>query len=324
MKRILVAVALVLVIVSLSGGQTIHNNTIEQTVMDAEHRWEEALKRFDSETMQSLLAEDDVQTDFRGVVQDKASWIQGLKQVADNVHSGVSEWEISFDEEKVRAYGDVAIVTGKGTFKGHGKGGTPVNRVIRFTNVWAKRAGALQLVNYQATLQQEAADHPPQVSNTSTRKEVRVESSTLTAESELRAVMAEMQKASMEGDETTVANSMADDYLQTDISGYRQDKTTWLKEYFRPLADLIKAGKFHWDEYERTNLQFRIHGDCAIITGDLQLKGAGAKPGPQHTWLADPTASFSGTLHFTHVYMKQNGKWLLAALHNQMAPSSAK
>jgi ketosteroid isomerase-like protein len=151
MKRILVAAALVLVVVSLSGGQTIHDTSIELAVTDAEHRWEEALKQFDSETMESLLAEDDVQTDFRGVVQDKTSWIQGLKQVAANVHSGVSEWEISFDEEKVRAYGDFAIVAGRGTFKGHGKGGTPVNRVIRFTNVWVKRGGALQLVNYQAT-----------------------------------------------------------------------------------------------------------------------------------------------------------------------------
>jgi hypothetical protein len=28
---------------------------------------------------------------------------------------------------------------------------------------------------------------------------------------------------------------------------------------------------------------------------------------------------FQRTLHFTHVYMKRNGKWMLAALHNQNA-----
>jgi ketosteroid isomerase-like protein len=102
------------------------------------------------------------------------------------------------------------------------------------------------------------------------------------------------------------------------LNGYRQDKTTWLNEYFKPLADLIKAGKFHWEEYERTNLQFRFYGDCAVVTGELHAKGTGAKFGAQHTWVADPNASFSGTLHFTHVYIKQNGKWMLAALHNQM------
>jgi len=150
------------------------------------------------------------------------------------------------------------------------------------------------------------------------------ESTNTSSEAELRGFMTELRKASLEGDVDTIASSMTDDYVQTDINGYRQDKTTWLNEYFRPLADLIKAGKFHWDEYERTNLQFRIHDDCAIVTGDLRLKGTGAKPGPQHTWLADPTSSFSGTLHFTHVYLRHNGKWLLAALHNQIVPSSAK
>jgi ketosteroid isomerase-like protein len=115
----------------------------------------------------------------------------------------------------------------------------------------------------------------------------------------------------------TIANSMTDDYVQTDINGYRQDKTTWLNEYFRPLADLIKAGKFHWVEFERTNLQFRFYGHCAIVTGELHAKATGARPGA-HAWVPDPNASFSGTLHFTHVYIKQNGKWMLAALHNQI------
>ena len=138
------------------------------------------------------------------------------------------------------------------------------------------------------------------------------------AETELRAFMAELRKASIDGDVNTIANSITDDYVQTDINGYRQDKTRWLNEYFRPLADLIKAGKFHWDEYERKNLQFRFYGDCAVVTGDLQAKGTGARFGPQNAWVADPSATFSGTLHFTHVYIRRNGKWILAALHNQM------
>ena len=136
-------------------------------------------------------------------------------------------------------------------------------------------------------------------------------------EVELRAFMAELRKASIEGDVDTIANSMTDDYVQTDINGYRQDKTTWLNEYFRPLADLIKAGKFHWVEFERTNLQFRFYGHCAIVTGELHAKATGARPGA-HAWVPDPNASFSGTLHFTHVYIKKNGKWMLAALHNQI------
>lgn len=108
---------------------------------DTERRWEEALKQFDADAMESLLAEDDLQTDFRGFVQDQASRIQDFKQAVANIHSGESQWAISFDDEKVRVYGDAAIVTGQGTFKGHKKGGEPVNRIIRFTNMWVKRQG---------------------------------------------------------------------------------------------------------------------------------------------------------------------------------------
>lgn len=125
-------------------------NNVKQAVTDAEHRWEEALRQFDPEAMQSLLDDDDLQTDFKGVVQDKTSWMQDFKQVTANVHSGKTQWEMAFDDEKVRVYGDVALVTGRGTFNGRRKG-LPVNGVIRFTNVWTKRRGSWRLVSYQAT-----------------------------------------------------------------------------------------------------------------------------------------------------------------------------
>lgn len=150
MKRIFFAAVLVLIVLPLFGAKTVHENSIERAATDAERRWEEALKQFDSGAMKSLLAEDDSQTDYRGVVQDKASWMRSFKRVAAKVRSGEARWEIAFDHESVRVYGDVAIVTGRGTFKGARKGAS-VKHVIRFTNVWVKRQDALQLVNYQAT-----------------------------------------------------------------------------------------------------------------------------------------------------------------------------
>ncbi len=139
-------------------------------------------------------------------------------------------------------------------------------------------------------------------------------------EDELRAVMAERVKASLSGDTEAVSKLMTDDYLQTDISGHVQDKNTWLKEYFIPLAELIKAGKFRWERFDQGELQFRIYGDSAVVMGKLDAKGTGARWAPeQHTWVADPTGSFAGDLRFTHVYVKRNGKWLLAALHNAVA-----
>lgn len=137
------------------------------------------------------------------------------------------------------------------------------------------------------------------------------------AEAEIRTAMAERLKASLEGDSDKVFSLLADEYLQTDISGHVQDKATWFKEYFNPIAELIRAGKFRWEVYDQKELQFHIYGDSAVVVGVLEAKGAGARWVPQsHTWGADPNASFSGTLRFTHVYIKRNDKWLLAALHN--------
>jgi ketosteroid isomerase-like protein len=137
------------------------------------------------------------------------------------------------------------------------------------------------------------------------------------AEADLRATIAELRTASVEGDTQKVVASMTDDYLQTDISGLAQNKDTWLKNYFIPVADLIKAGKFRWESYDLKDVEIRIHGDTGIVVGALEAKGSGARfDVERHTWVADPNASFSGKLRFTRVYIRREGKWLLAALHN--------
>src|SRR5262252_881832 len=61
------------------------------------------------------------------------------------------------------------------------------------------------------------------------------------AEAELRAVMAQIKTAALQGDSETTASLMTNEYLQTDISGHVQDKQEWFKEYFNPIAALIKA-----------------------------------------------------------------------------------
>src|ERR1700751_4997378 len=87
------------------------------------------------------------------------------------------------------------------------------------------------------------------------------------AEAEIRTAMAERLKASLEGDSDKVGSLLADEYLQTDIFGHVQDKATWFKEYFDPVAELIKTGKFRGDVYEQKELQFRIYGDSAVVVG---------------------------------------------------------
>jgi homoserine O-acetyltransferase len=135
-------------------------------------------------------------------------------------------------------------------------------------------------------------------------------------EAELRAVMAELHKASLEGDTERTVSLMTDEYVQTDISGHFQEKAEWMSGYSRPLAELIKAGKFHWEVYEEKDVQIRIYGDAALVMGMLELKGVGARWGEKYTWVADPDAHPGATLRFTRVFVQRNGKWLLAAIHN--------
>ena len=122
--------------------------------------------------------------------------------------------------------------------------------------------------------------------------------------------MAEQMKANVEGVSAKIASSLADEYFQTDIYGYVQDKTAWLNEYFQPLAKLIEAGKFRWEKFDVRDVRIRVYGDSAVVIDSLAAKGTGARPDyDRHTWVADPSASFSGTLRFTRVYTKRDGRW---------------
>jgi uncharacterized protein YdeI (BOF family) len=135
------------------------------------------------------------------------------------------------------------------------------------------------------------------------------------AETDLQVAMDKRHKAMLAGDGEIVESLTADEYVQTDISGYVQDKSAWLNEYFRPLAVLIKAGKFRWDIYEEKDVQIRTIGDTAIVVGSMNLKGTGAKPSG-HTWVESPETTFAGTLRFTRVWVNRGGRWRLAALQN--------
>lgn len=140
-------------------------------------------------------------------------------------------------------------------------------------------------------------------------------------ERDLGSAMAERHKAMLAGDTATVERLTADEYVQTDISGYVQDKSAWLNEYFRPLAALIKAGKFRWDTYEEKDVQTRTLGDTAFVIGIMALKGTGAKPSG-HTWVESPEITFGGTLRFTRVWVNRDGSWKLVALQNALIPTS--
>ncbi len=133
---------------------------------------------------------------------------------------------------------------------------------------------------------------------------------------EVLAALAERDKAEVAGDETKVEQSMSDDYLQTDVSGNIYDKQTWLKEYYRPMAPLLRSGKTRWVRFDRSDIVVRDFGDTFIVAGKMTIKHVGVNPwNPKDITPPDsPRAPL--TFCFTQVWIKRGGIWKLAVLHN--------
>ena len=133
------------------------------------------------------------------------------------------------------------------------------------------------------------------------------------AKAEVLAALAERDKSFVTGDETKVAQLMSEDYLQTDVSGQVQDKQAWLNEYYRPLALLLKSGETRCAKFDRSNIVVRDLGDTVVVAGEQTFKFAGVNPwNPKVTFQPGPPR----VLRFTHVWIKRDGAWKLAVVHN--------
>lgn len=133
------------------------------------------------------------------------------------------------------------------------------------------------------------------------------------AKAEVLAALEERDKAFVAGDETKVAQVMSEDYLQTDVNGNIQDKQAWLKEYFGPLAPLLRSGETRLTAFDRSDIVVRDLGDTMVVAGKQTFKFAGADPwNPRVTFQPGPPR----VLRFTHVWIKRGGAWKLAVVHN--------
>ena len=178
------------------------------------------------------------------------------------------------------------------------------------STVWVKRAGNWQAAYHQETPSRGAARPKETVSALSDKTEESSGTQAMVAtksmescmispdaaalEAELRAAMAEHRKASLAGDTERVASFMADEYLQTNVSGKVQDKSAWLAEYFIPYAALIKAGTLHVT-YEDEDVRIRIFGDAAVVIGRGIVKVCAS-----HEFGSSEMASGSSRLCTTH------------------------
>ena len=133
------------------------------------------------------------------------------------------------------------------------------------------------------------------------------------AKAEVLAALAAQDKAFLAGDETKVGQIKSEDYLQTNVKGIVQDKQTWFKEYFGPLAPLLRSGETRFTTFDRSDIVIRDFGDTVVVVGKLTYKFAGVNPwNPRVTFLPGPPR----VLRFTQVWIKRGGAWKEAVLHN--------
>jgi ketosteroid isomerase-like protein len=104
----------------------------------------EAVVKADVAVLDRVLHEDYVHHRPRGMVEDRAQYLENRKARRVDFESLVP------DEIKVRVYGDTAIVTGRSTAKGKDQYGK-MDEQRRCTRVLVRRDGRWQFVLYQGT-----------------------------------------------------------------------------------------------------------------------------------------------------------------------------
>lgn len=120
---------------AVPGGQ----GTLEQRLVRLKHEIGRAYVDRDVAALERLYADDYTVTDDEGVTTSKADEIARLK-------SGGAVYEAtSYEDVRVRLYGDVAIVAGRGTVKGRGRSG-PFHTQYHSTNVFVNRDGQWRAV----------------------------------------------------------------------------------------------------------------------------------------------------------------------------------
>jgi ketosteroid isomerase-like protein len=139
MKRIAIAVCVVVLVFGVTILAKTQTGSVEQELIKLENAWNDAVVKHDWAFLNQILADEWIWTSPDGSVWTKTQSLASLKSGEDVFTEAVA------DDIKVRVYGDVAVTTGHNTVKETTKG-IDVSGQYRWTDVWVKRAGSWQCV----------------------------------------------------------------------------------------------------------------------------------------------------------------------------------
>ncbi len=116
----------------------------EAKLIAMENAWNAAQRDHDTNALDALLADTFVNTEWDGTVENKAQFLQSIKDTSMKITS------MSNDDVSVFMYGNTAVVTGAYHVKGT-RGAKPYTAHGRFTDTWVQTKGKWQCVASAAT-----------------------------------------------------------------------------------------------------------------------------------------------------------------------------
>ena len=117
--------------------------TAEEALRGEDARYAAQTSR-DFAALQQLIGDDLVYIHSSAIVDDKAAYIE-TQRAGTVIYRTMKRSDVA-----VRTYGCLAIITGQGNFDVTLKG-QDTSVEIRFHSIWAKRAGTVQFVSWEAT-----------------------------------------------------------------------------------------------------------------------------------------------------------------------------
>ena len=124
---------------SQTGEKKSNAGRTEREIQRRMEQWLEALKRNDVATLDQILADD-----FQYILDDGRTRSKA-EELAPNKAGDIKFESLSTDDVKVFVYGDTAIATGVGIFKGTFKG-RPFESRERFCDIYQKRKGQWKVI----------------------------------------------------------------------------------------------------------------------------------------------------------------------------------
>jgi ketosteroid isomerase-like protein len=114
------------------------------------------------------------------------------------------------------------------------------------------------------------------------------------AREEILRLEEERNRAILSGDFATLDKMTSDDYTFITLRGELRTKSEIVKGF--------KSGSFKYEARQISDLNVRLYGTTAVVTGRSIQKGT------------EDGKDYSGDYRFTRVYVHQGGRWVTVAL----------